>query len=190
MGKAASDVRIMNISPAMPTVESLVPALAPSRPERRFHQLATIRRREGVALRTVARLLGIDLAEAARQEQETTDLPLSILYKWQAALGVPLAELLIDSEETLSPAVAQRSQLIKVMKTAATLQSKADTAPVRRLAETLVGQLLQVMPELEGVGPWQDYAGGRRNREPCGRVVERQIPPALSRKLESGDEAA
>jgi transcriptional regulator with XRE-family HTH domain len=179
----------MSVSTALPAVDSLVTALPQSHGERRFHRLATIRRREGIALRTVARLLGVDLAEAARQEQETTDLPLSTLYKWQAALGVPLTELLLDSEEDLSPAVAQRSQLIKVMKTATTIQSKADTPSIRRLADTLVDQLLQVMPELEGVGPWQDYAGGRRNREKCGRAVERRVPPALSRKLE-GDEAA
>jgi transcriptional regulator with XRE-family HTH domain len=155
-----------------------------------LHRIAAVRRRQGVALRTVARVLNVEIEEAARQEQEQTDLPLSVLQKWQAVLDVPIAELLVESEEMLSAPVLERARLIRVMKTAATLLEKADSARVRRLSETLIKQLVEIMPELEGIGPWHEYVGPRRRRDECGRIAERQISSGLSRAIDSPDEAA
>jgi transcriptional regulator with XRE-family HTH domain len=157
---------------------------------RPLHRIAAVRRRQGVALRTVARVLNVEIEEAARQEQEHSDLPLSVLQKWQAVLDVPISELLVESEEMLSAPVLERARLIRIMKTAATILEKADSNRVRRLSETLIKQLLEVMPELEGIGPWHEYVGPRRRRDECGRTAERQLSSGLSRAIDSPDEAA
>jgi hypothetical protein len=138
----------------------------------------------------VARVLNVEVEEAARQEQPHTDLPLSTLQKWQAVLDVPIAELLVESDEILSAPVLERARLVRVMKTAATILEKADGARIRRLADTLVKQLVEIMPELEGIGPWHEYTGPRRRRDECGRIAERQISPGLSRVIDSPDHAA
>jgi hypothetical protein len=84
----------------------------------------------------------------------------------------------------------ERARLIKVMKTAATILEKSDSPRIRRLAETMVTQLVEIMPELEGIGPWHEQTGARRGRDECGRIAERQLSGGLSRAMEKGDEAA
>lgn len=155
-----------------------------------LHRVGVVRRRQGVALRTVARYLNVEIEEAARQEQAQTDLTVSMLQRWQAVLEVPIAELLEESDEMLSGPVMERARLVKVMKTAATILEKAESPRVRRLAETMVMQLVEIMPELEGIGPWHEQTGARRGREECGRIAERQVPSGLSRAMEKGDFAA
>lgn len=173
---------------------NLPPAVTPlyqrsgESPRRPLHRLGVVRRQQGVALRTVARHLNVDLEEAARQEQECCDLPLSTLQCWQQVLDVPIAELLVESDDMLSGPVMDRARLVKIMKTAVTILDKADSPRVRRLSETLVAQLVEIMPELEGIGPWHDQATPRRRRDDYGRIMERQIP--THRDMESGDHAA
>jgi transcriptional regulator with XRE-family HTH domain len=157
---------------------------------KRLHRIASVRRRQGVALRTVARVLNIEIEEAARQEQEDSDLPLSVLQQWQAVLDVPISELLVESDESLSAPVMERARLVRVMKTAATILEKADSSRIRKLSQTLMEQLVEIMPELEGIGPWHEYAGPRRRRDECGRIAERPISPGLSRAIDSPDHAA
>lgn len=180
----------MNFSPYQTEIQPSPVVGRPAVAVKPLHRLATVRRRQGVALRTVARYLNVDMEEAARQEQETTDLTVSTLQRWQEVLDVPIAELLIESEEMLSGPVMERARLIKVMKTAATILDKSDSPRVRRLAETMMTQLVEIMPELEGIGPWHEQTGARRGREECGRIAERQVSSGLSRVLEKGDEAA
>ena len=163
------------------------PAPATGKP---LHRIAAVRRRQGVALRTVARVLNVDVEEAARLEQEHSDMPLSMLQKWQEVLDVPVSELLVESDEILSAPVLERARLLRVMKTAATILEKADSPRVRRLSETLIKQLVEIMPELEGIGPWHEYAGPRRRRDECGRILERQVSPGLSKAIDSPDHAA
>jgi transcriptional regulator with XRE-family HTH domain len=155
-----------------------------------LHRLALVRRQQGVALRTVARCLGVSVEEAARQEQPGADLSISTLLQWQQVLEVPVAELLVESQDELSEAVLERARLIKVMKTAMSILEKADNSRVRRLTETLVAQLVEIMPELEGVSPWHELTTPRRRRDDLGRIAERQIPARLGRDLESGEHAA
>ncbi len=64
---------------------------------RGFHRLAAVRRSQGVSRRTIARRMNVEPAEVRRQEDEQSDLPLSVLYQWQKALDVPLSELLVES---------------------------------------------------------------------------------------------
>ena len=57
---------------------SEVDRIAPAAAARPLHRLGEARRREEISQRTVARCLGIGVAEVKLQEQKTADLPLSI----------------------------------------------------------------------------------------------------------------
>ena len=140
----------------------------------RFHRIQEIRRREGMSLRSAARQLGCDTRTVRMQEQATTDLKISDLHRWQKALDVPLAELLVESEDSLSGPVLERARMVRLMKTAAAIKERADGTPVGRLAEMLNEQILEIMPELADVGPWHSV-GQRRSTNDFGRVFERQF---------------
>jgi transcriptional regulator with XRE-family HTH domain len=141
----------------------------------RLHRISTVRRNEGISLRRVARHLHIDVATARLEESETNDMRLSRLYQWQQALEVPVADLLVEGDSRLSSAVLDRARLVKLMKTATSLLERSPPGPIHRLAETLVGQLLEIMPELDGVNPWP-AVGQRGSLNRLGRIVERQFP--------------
>ena len=64
-----------------------------------LHRLAAVRRQQGVSRRTMARRLNVDANTIRTQEDEASDINLSTLRAWQAALEVPLSELLVDSED-------------------------------------------------------------------------------------------
>jgi transcriptional regulator with XRE-family HTH domain len=147
-----------------------------------LHRLAEVRRQQGVSLRNMARRLGADISSVLRQEQEASDLPLSVLYQWQRALEVPVADLLVDSDAPLSPPVMERARLVKVMKTAVALMEKAHTNAQRRLVTMLVEQLLEIMPELREVSAWHSV-GQRRTLDEFGRAIERTLPDDLLRRV-------
>jgi len=143
--------------------------------KRRLHRLATVRRREGISRRTVARRLQTTISDVKRQEDESCDVPLSTLYQWQRALEVPVSELLLDADEPLSSPVRNRAKLLRIMKTAVTILERTRQTPIRRMAQTLVEQLIELMPELEGVGPWPSV-GKSRLPSDYGQVVHRRMP--------------
>jgi hypothetical protein len=64
------------------------------------------------------------------------------------------------------------------MKTAAAILEIADDLQIHRLAQRLIDQLTDLMPELETVGPWHSV-GQRRALDEYGRIVERRIPDDL-----------
>jgi transcriptional regulator with XRE-family HTH domain len=128
---------------------------------RLLHRLAAVRRLQGVSRRTLARRMNVDVVEIRRQE-ESNDLPLGILYQWHKALEVPISELLVESEDSLSQPLLQRAQLVRLMKTALALLEQADCEPTRVMAQTIVDQLVAVMPELQGISAW--HAVGKRRR--------------------------
>jgi len=43
------------------------------------------------------------------------------------------------------------------------------------MSQRIVDQLIDLMPELEGVSPWHEV-GQRRTKEDYGRIVERLLP--------------
>lgn len=153
--------------------ESTLPLPVPAF-KRQMHRLKTVRRQEGVSQSTMARRLGVPLGEIKCQEEENTDLPLSLLYKWQEVLQVPLAELLSETDEPLSAAVKQRAKLVRLMKTARAIQQRTRQVAVQRMAEVLVRQLVDLMPELEDVTPWPEV-GQPRTLNELGQVVQRRI---------------
>ena len=73
-----------------------------------LHRLGAVRRLQGVSRRAIARRLNVEILVVKEQEKETTDLPLSALYRWQKLLDVPVAELLVDTTDPLSLPVMER----------------------------------------------------------------------------------
>lgn len=139
-----------------------------------LQRLALVRRREGVSRRTIARRLQIDVARVKSQEDENADMLLSALYEWRDALDVPVAELLVDSHDPLSAPVLKRAQMVRLMKTATTILQRSHQVAIRRMAETLIDQLLELMPELETVTPWH-AVGQRRTRDDLGQAARRGV---------------
>lgn len=139
---------------------------------RKMHRIATVRRQQGISLRSASRQMRVDATELESQENETSDLRLSDLYRWEAMLGVPVSELLLDSGTELSRPVMERARMVRIMKTVKSMAETAVGPGMKRLAETLMGQLLEVMPELKEVSPWHSV-GQRRSLTEYGRAAER-----------------
>ena len=151
--------------------------------DRPLHRLAEIRRRQGVTRRTIARRLNTDIGTIKSQEQPGADLSLSTLYAWQEVLDVPVSELLVDAEEPLSTPVLKRAQLVRIMKTAAAILERSQQPSIRRMAEMMVEQLCEIMPELHGVSPWH-AVGRRRTQDELGQAALRRISAELLHELQ------
>ena len=140
-----------------------------------MHRIRHVRHQQGLTIHGVARKLKTNVDVLRQQEEETADLRLSDLYRWQEALDVPVADLLVDGNEPLSAPVLKRARLLKLMKTAAAIQEQCQKPQTRRMADTLIQQLVEIMPELEGVSPWHTV-GKRRSLDDYGRIVYEQMP--------------
>jgi len=138
-----------------------------------LHRIRDVRQRQGVSLRSVARMTGCDVREL-RAEEESYDLSISQLRQWAAGLDVPVEELLVDPGISLSRPVLERARMVRLMKTAVAILEEAKTTGVQRMAQTMVDQLIEIMPELAEVNGWHTV-GQRRSLEELGRVAERCI---------------
>ena len=145
-----------------------------SPPSQRMHRISTVRRQQGLSLRSAARQLGTDLKSVRAQESEDADITLSDLYAWQAVLGVPISELLNEPSTPLSRPVMERARLVRIMKTVKAIIETSNSPRITRLAQTLIQQLVEVMPELADVGPWHSV-GQRRSLDEYGRAAERLL---------------
>jgi transcriptional regulator with XRE-family HTH domain len=139
-----------------------------------LQKLGAARRRQGLSVRCVAQRLGRSVSEVRAQEEESADIFLSELYRWQAALEVPFDELLHEPQDTLSPRVLTRARLLRIMKTAMAIRRQVRSEAERRLARQLVEQLLEIMPELKEVAGWP-AVGHRRSANELGRIGENPI---------------
>ena len=147
-----------------------------------LHRFATVRQQQGISLRGLARQLHTTVGELEIEEDESTDLRLSRVYWWQSVLEVPLSELLVDSNSPLSAPVLERARLVRIMKTVAAIAEKAESTSIKRLARTLAAQLVELMPELEGVSPWHNV-GQRRTLDELGRIAERPYSDEIWRDM-------
>jgi transcriptional regulator with XRE-family HTH domain len=143
-----------------------------------FHRIAEVRRQQDVSVRTLSRRMKMSDDLVRQQEAETCDLPLSVLYKWQAALDVPIEELLMDPGPSLSPHVKCRAALLKVMKTVRSMEEHVGSEPVSFLVQGLVVQLIELMPELASVDAWP-AVGKRRTGTEISPLEERVISAGL-----------
>ncbi|NMC18795.1 MAG: hypothetical protein GYA33_00085 [Thermogutta sp.] len=129
----------------------------------RLHRLSEVRLRQGVSLRTMARRMNVDVRTVRQEEDPANDLPLSVIYRWQRALEVPLPELLSEIEEPLSAPVLKRARMLRLMKTTMSILRRTRQRSVRLLAQMLAEQLIEIMPELKDVNAW--HARGRRTKQ-------------------------
>lgn len=157
--------------------DALEPSIEPivHNAPRPLHRLRDVRQEQAISLRRVAMQMKLDVEIVRHEEHEQTDLPLSRLYAWQRVLDVPVADLLVDCDAPLSAPVLQRARMVRLMKTVAAIQEAANSPPIRRLATTLAEQLIEIMPELEGVTPWNSV-GQRRSSSDLGRAGRNVIP--------------
>jgi transcriptional regulator with XRE-family HTH domain len=139
-----------------------------------LHRLGIVRRLQGISRRTVARRLNMEVAKVKIQERATSDILLSKLYEWQCVLDTPISELLIESEDQLATPVLKRAQLVRMMKTVLAMMEITSEEPVRRMAQTLISQMTQVMPELQHISPWHSV-GKRRRQDEYGMAAERRL---------------
>jgi len=148
--------------------------LPPPRDPSRLHRIGEVRREQGVSLRSAARHLGTDVRSVREQEEADSDLQLSEVYAWQRVLDVPLEDLLVEPSAPLSRPIQDRARMVRLMKTAVTMLEKSTSPAMQRMAENLVEQLIELMPELSDVGSWHSV-GQRRSLDELGRVAERRI---------------
>ena len=172
----------MSIVDCSATTES--PPVAHAAPPRRaLHRIRQVRIQQGVSLRAVARRIRGEVSQLRQQERDEADLSLTDLYKWQRALGVPVQDLLIECEDPLSAPVLQMSRMIRLAKTVATMQERSESTSINRLADMLMGQLVEIMPELSDVGPWPTTRP--RTLDDLGRVIERRLSDDAFNSLDS-----
>lgn len=148
--------------------------------KRPLHRIAEVRHQQGISLRSASRRTGWTIEQIRDQELPESDLTLSDLYRWQQALEVPVANLLVDLDAPLSSPVLTRARMLKFMKTIRALREIAQDDGVRRMAEMLETQLLEVMPELQDVAAWHSV-GQRRTQDEMGRIAEQTIPDTFVR---------
>jgi transcriptional regulator with XRE-family HTH domain len=139
-----------------------------------LHRLGEARRQEDVSRRNVARHLGITVEDVRQQECQTTDLPLSVLHKWAKVLGRPVAELVAEPDDSLATPLYNRASLVRVMKTAVAILEQTRDPRTKRLARTMVDQLIEIMPELRGINAWH-AVGKRRRLNELGIAAERSL---------------
>ncbi len=139
----------------------------------RKHRTAEVREQQGVSQRTLARRLGIEVKALQALEQPESDLTISQLQSLQAALEVPLVDLLEESN-ALSRPIAERAKMVKVMKTAVALRETKSNRQVERMVQMLCEQLTDVMPELAEVSGWPQY-GSRRGPSALGKALSQPI---------------
>ena len=137
-----------------------------------MHRIRTVRMQQEVSMRTAARRSGVDVRTLRRQERETTDLRLSDLHNWQKALDVTIAELVEEPGAHLSKSVMERAKMVRLMKTAVQMLEKAENEGMKCIAQVMVDQLIDMMPELEGVSAWHEF-GQRRSLDEYGQAAER-----------------
>ncbi|MFV2068674.1 MAG: helix-turn-helix domain-containing protein [Pirellulales bacterium] len=148
---------------------------APGHEAARLHRIRSIRLRQGMSLRTVARRMQLTVSQIREREDETRDMALSELHHWQRALDVPITELLAEEDETLSTPVLRRARMLKIMKTARAILDNTESLQLERLTQRLVDQLVEVMPELQNISPWH-ATGQRRTLDELGRIAEHPFP--------------
>ncbi len=140
----------------------------------RMHRIAAVRKQQGISLRTAARQMNTDVRGVRTSEDATNDMRLSELYEWQRVLGVPVVDLLETPDSNLSGPVLERAQLIRIMKSVKALQEIVRRPAAQRMCDTLVAQMVEVMPELQDVSAWH-HVGHRRSLGEYGRAAERVV---------------
>ena len=173
--------------PSQETVDAIIRQSGAMAPEPLaqppLHRLALKRNEQGVSLSTIAKKLGVEIVEARRQEQATTDLLISQLYRWRDALETSVADLLFELNEIPTNPIKCRSQLVKMMKSVRTIMETTKEDGTRVLAEMLAEQFIDLMPELEHINAWPTIGQAREPRA-LGQAALRHFDAAIARFIE------
>ena len=116
-------------------------------PPGRRHYIAEVLKNQGISIALCAKRLGVTQEEVLRQLNPFSNLTLNQLFSWSEVLDVPLPELLPFDASTSDP-IRNRALLLRIMKTARQIQSLSAHTSVQYAAETLVVQLLELVPEI------------------------------------------
>ncbi|MDR0392195.1 MAG: helix-turn-helix domain-containing protein [Planctomycetaceae bacterium] len=162
VGKINNSVKVRSRSSS----RQLLPQLT------RFHRIAAVRLEQGVSLSRAAKRLHLDISEAREQENESTDLKLSQLYKWRDILDISVGELVVEPEEIPTNPIKNRCQLVRLMKTVRSIIIESNSEVILILARHLESQLIELMPELATIAAWPSL-GQSRNAHSPGAAVTR-----------------
>lgn len=143
-----------------------------------LHRIQQIRTQQDISVRSLARKMDLPANQVREQEDPTCDISLSSLYRWQQALNVPAAELLMEPDDGLSFPIQTRARLLRMMKTIVTLLDEPQPDRTVDLIENLKTEILAVMPEAEHVDRWHGCGNSRDGRDVAAAVL-RQIDDAL-----------
>ena len=169
----------------VPQADAAPFVVVPATRRRPLHRLATVRRQQGVSRHAIARQLNIEVEQVRQQENENSDLSLSMLYAWQSILDVPIGELLVEPDDGLPSSILLRSQMVRLMKTVQTISENTKQESIRARAQTMVGQLVEIMPEVADVGPW-NINGAPRRPSDLGLTAHRRMSDDLFVDRDSG----
>ncbi len=142
-----------------------------------LHRLQEIRNQQDISIRSLSRRMNVTASEVRMQEDPDFDLRLSTLYRWQQALGVPAAELLVEAGDGLSAPIQLRARLLRMMKTIATILDQPQSDRTTNLIANLKNDILEVMPEVKNVDRWHGSSSDRSGD--IAAAVLRQIDDAF-----------
>lgn len=142
-----------------------------------LQRLREIRNQQDISIRSLSRRMNVTASEVRMQEDPLFDLRLSALYRWQQALGVPAAELLVEPNDGLSAPIQLRARLLRMMKTIATILDQPQSDRTTHLIANLKNDILEVMPEVEDVDRWHGSSSDRSGD--IAAAVIRQIDDAF-----------
>lgn len=141
---------------------------------RRLHRIRELRKQQGITLRTVSRKLGMPASVVREEEKPESDMLVSQLAQWADILDVPIADLLEEPQNNLSSPIRERAKLVRIMKTVKAISERTQEPNVGILAEVLIDQLTDLMPELAEINAWNNV-GQRRSTSDLGQVAQRSI---------------
>jgi transcriptional regulator with XRE-family HTH domain len=140
-----------------------------------LHRVRAARKARRLSLSEVAKHLALPPEEAERQEQPTSDLPLSTLYRWQKLLKVPVTELLVDGTGSLGLPSVKSERLAGALQVALAILAQTKQPGIRRMAHTLVDQLVELSPDLKQVA--DAHTAGQAHRfDEQGRAQKGALP--------------
>lgn len=171
-----SENKEKNMSTAAPQSRSISSASPDAATVRPLHRLGEVRQQERLTLRTIARQMQESLRDIRQQEDPRSDIALSTLYQWQEVLGVPIADLLVEPKDNeLSSPVDKRARMVRLMKSARSLEEMVSDEQTQRMVARLLEQIVEIMPELATVSPW-NLVGQRRTEDELGIAAMRSFP--------------
>lgn len=143
-----------------------------------LHRITTVMKQEGITTRVLSTRLDKTEATVIEESNPSSDMSLSDLYKWQAALRVPIADLLVEPGTNFSSTILLRTRLLKLMRSVRSIQEHSTEDAIQTFARHLSDQLTKMMPELEEVSAWPSTGQLRKPHE-LGAIAYNLVPAQI-----------